>query len=134
MADRVKADRVSEEERRELVREFESSGSSVAEFSWRHGLSSSTFWTWSKKYASDSGQRSRSAKKARPSGRRARSKDSPSSRALVALAFAEVVVGPCAPSGRSPVVVHLPLGVRVEVPAELVEAGIRRLLREEPRC
>jgi transposase-like protein len=106
-----------------FVDEFESTEEGLNAFARSRGVNPSTLHRWVQQR-----RRGFPLLSAGPSRERA------TSREVDRVGFSEVMVGRGVASIRSPVVVHLPLGVRVEIPAELVEGGLRRLLREVSSC
>lgn len=125
MGCRVLARDLDEHARLRLVEELEGSDEGLMAFARSRGVNPSTLCRWRQ-------QRLQglplvgSVAGAEPEANKAEE--------VMRVGFSEVMVGSGVAGVRSPVVVHLPLGVRVEIPAELVESGLRRLLREVSSC
>lgn len=121
MGCRVLARDLDERAREKLVAEMDASELGLVAFARSRGVNPSTLCRWAQRYRRGhplvSGPQSEIGE--REGG---------------GLGFAEVVVGGEVPVRHAPVVVQLPLGVRVEIPADLVEGALRRLLVLDARC
>jgi transposase len=111
----VSAFDVSPEERYRLATEFQTSGLCLREFAEPRGLSTSSLHRWVQKV--EAGWQPSDPKPPRARMERQLQGE-----------LAEIEVLPTIRSAARPVVVCLPAGVRIEVPAELVERLLQRLL------
>lgn len=123
MGCRVLARDLDEQARLRLVNEFECSDEGLVAFARSQGVNPSTLCRWTQQH-----------RQGLPLVSAAPEPEHGLSREVMRVDFSEVVVGSGVAGVRSPVVVHLPLGVRMEIPAELVENGLRRLLRGVIPC
>lgn len=111
----VAARDVGPEERYRLVTEFQTSGLCLREFAQPRGLATSSFHRWVRKV--EAGWRPSDPNPPRARMERQLKGD-----------LVEIEAVPEVQRPALPVVVRLPAGVRIEVPAELVERVLRRLL------